>query len=67
MSTNQQIIDRALVEIDVIEAGQSANTTDSADALVDFNNMMAEWRESDRDLNWFPQDDLTATCPIRSI
>jgi len=64
VSTNQQIIDRALIEIDVIEAGESANSTDSADALVDFNNMMAEWRESGRDLNWFSQDTLSETCPI---
>jgi len=64
VSTNQQIIDRALIEIDVIEAGESANATDSASSLADFNNMMAQWRESGRDLNWFPQDTLSETCPI---
>ena len=64
MSTNQQIIDRAAFEIGYIESGDSVGATDSADAMVDLNNMMAEWRESDRDLNWFPQNDLTEVCPI---
>ena len=64
MSTNQQVIDNALFAGGVIEAGASANATDSASALSDFNAMMAEWGQSSKDLNWFPQDDLTATCPI---
>jgi len=62
--TNQQIIDRALVALGVIEAGESANSTDSASSLADLNSMMAEWRESGRDLNWFSQDTLSDTCPI---
>ena len=64
MSTNQQIIDKALSDLGVIESSDSANATDSADALVDLNNMMAEWRISDKDLDWFSQDTLSATIPI---
>lgn len=64
MSTNQSIIDKALSALGVIESSDTADATDSADALVDLNNMMAQWRVSDKDLDWFPQDDLTATIPI---
>ena len=64
MSTNQQIIDRAAFELGYIEAGESVGSTDAADAMVDLNNMMAEWRVSNRDFNFFAQDDLTAVCPI---
>jgi hypothetical protein len=62
--TNQQVIDRAAFELGYIESGESVGATDSADALNDFNSMMALWRVSGRDLNWFSQDDLTAVCPI---
>lgn len=64
MSTNQQYIDRALVEIKVLEKGQSADTTDSATGLAVFNQMMHAWGVSDKDFDWFTQDDLTATTPL---
>jgi len=64
MSTNQEIIDRALSDIGVIEAGDTANATDSADALVVLNNMMAEWKVSGKNLDYFPQDTLSDTIPI---
>ena len=64
MSTNQQVIDRAGYELGKLEKGASMDATDSADAMTDLNNMMAEWRVSDRDFNWFPQDTLSETCPI---
>ena len=64
MSTNQEIIDRAAFELGYIESGSSVGATDSADALTDFNGMMSEWRESDRDFNWFSQDTLSEVCPI---
>lgn len=64
MSTNQNIIDRALYDLGMLDAGESANATDSADALNDLNVMMAANEQQDWNLNWFPQDDLTETCPI---
>lgn len=64
MSTNQEIIDQALQEIGVIEAGESADATDSATALTTLNQMMAAWHQSDKDLSWFPQDTLADTIPI---
>jgi len=64
VSTNQQIIDRALIEASIIESGQSGNAQDSADSMTELNGMMFEWRESGRDINWFSQDTLSETCPI---
>jgi hypothetical protein len=48
----------------VIESGDTANATDSADALVVLNNMMAEWKYSGKNLDYFPQDTLSDTIPI---
>lgn len=62
--TVQATIDKALADLSVIEYSDTANATDSADALVDLNAMMAEWKVSDMDLDYFPQNDLTATMPI---
>ena len=62
--TNQQVIDRALYELGYIEYGAAADATDGADAMKDLNSMMAEWRESDRDINWFFQDTLSEVCPL---
>ena len=64
MSTNQEIIDQALGELGIVEAGDSANTTDSATALNTLNNMMDVWAAGDLDLDWFPADDLTAEAPL---
>ena len=62
--TNQQVIDRAAFELGYTESGASVGATDSADAMTDLNGMMAQWRVSNRDFNWFEQDDLTEVCPI---
>ena len=62
--TNQELINLALAKIGVIEAGDSANATDSSTALGILNRMMAEWRERDMDFNWFTQDTLGDTVPI---
>ena len=64
MSTNQQYIDRALGELELVEAGASADATDSADAMAFMNHMVAGWSVSDIDFNWFPQDTLGDTPPI---
>lgn len=62
--TNQELIDRALIELGVLGKGESADATDSADALAVLNQMMAAWRVSDKDLQFFPQDTLSDTVPI---
>ncbi len=62
--TNQELIDRALIAAGVVEAGDAANATDSADALEMLNEMMAQWNESSKNLNWFTQDTLSETVPV---
>lgn len=64
MATNQAIIDSALGKMGVIEAGETANATDSATALAVLNAMMNEWRNRSMDFNWFNQDTLTDSIPI---
>ena len=64
MATNQTIINEALGKIGVVEAGDSANPTDSATGLRVLNKMMAEWGQRSLDMNWFPQDTLGDTIPI---
>jgi len=62
--TNQELIDRALEKIGVVEKGASGSASESADALLELNEMMEEWRVSAADLNWFTQDTLSDTTPI---
>ncbi len=66
MSTNQEVIDRAAMELGMIEGSASLGSTDSADALAVLNEMMFTWRVSDKDFNWFSQDTLGDTIPIPS-
>ena len=62
--TNQELIDRSFMLLRMIESSDSANATDSADAMSVLNEMMAEWAISSRDFNFFPQDTLSATVPL---
>ena len=64
MTTIQQTADRAGGELGIVEGGDSFSATDSALVMQFLNTMMAQWKYSGRDFNWFPQDDLTATLPI---
>ncbi len=63
MSTIQQTVDRALTSLGMIEAGAAATSQDSTDAMRYLNQMMAVWKTSGRDFNWFPQDALSETLP----
>lgn len=62
--TNQGLINLALGKLGVIEAGETANATDSATCLGVLNRMMAEWRERDMDMDWFTQDTLDDDVPL---
>ena len=64
MATNQNLIDLAGGKLGIVEAGASANATDSATFLGVLNRMLAEWRERSMDLNWFTQDTLADTAPL---
>jgi hypothetical protein len=62
--TIQELINQAFFELEIVEAGSSADATDSADAMTILNQMLAAWKVSYMDLGWFAQDDLTATSPL---
>lgn len=62
--TIQELINAAFLELEIIEAGNDASAADSATAMTILNQMMAAWKVSGRDFNWFAQDDLTATSPL---
>lgn len=61
---NQEIIDKALQELGVLDNGDSATTSDSNDMLDILNGMMLSWVVSDMDVGYAPQDTLSDTCPI---
>ena len=62
--TNQELIDKAGLEIEIIESGNSLDATDSADALDTMNQMISAWSVSDMDMQIPPQDTLGDTIPI---
>lgn len=62
--TNQELINKALATLRVVETGQAASAGDSAIALDALNRMCAEWKNQSKDLNWFPQDTLGDTVPV---
>lgn len=64
MTTIQKTIDRAFGELGIVEGGDAVGATDAAEAMALLNQMMAQWKYSGRDFNWFPQDDLTETLPV---
>lgn len=64
MSTNQQVVTYSMQEINAIYEGQSPTAAQSTDAMNMMNRMLADWAENDMDMNYPPQDTLTATCPI---
>jgi hypothetical protein len=64
MMTNQEWIDAALLELGIIEAGESADTEESATGLRAMNQMMPAMEQGDTNFNWFTQDTLTDIAPI---
>lgn len=64
MATNLDIIKRALSELGLLPQSETPKAAMANDMLTVLNGMMEEWEQMDRDLNWFPQDTLSAVCPI---
>lgn len=64
MSTNLEIITRALQELGVIAIGTSASAQQGELALDYLNMLMAEYDVSDTGVGFAPQDTLSDTCPI---
>lgn len=62
--TVQELIDRALMSIGYLAKGESADATDSADAMEELNFMMQGWNEGGMNFNWFNQDTLGDTVPL---
>ena len=62
--TNNEVIKKALQELGVVGFNGTATASQAQDCLDILNGMMAEWEQQDVDLNWFPQDTLSETCPI---
>ena len=65
MTTNIEIIEDALREINVISEVDTASDEQGSFALRKLNQMMELWKERDIDnLGWYSQSDTTETAPI---
>jgi hypothetical protein len=62
--TNNELIKKALQELGIVAFNGTATASQAQDCLDGLNSMMAEWEQDDLNFNWFPQDTLSATCPI---
>lgn len=64
MSTNLQLINRALREINVIAENEEASSEQGSQCLVKLNNMLEMWKEVDIDFGWYTQSSTTGTAPV---
>ena len=64
MTTNLEIIDDALKDINVLQINDSADGEQGSFCLRRLNQMMEAAKESDFDLGWFSQSATTDTIPI---
>lgn len=64
MSTNLEIIEGALREINVLSEIESASAEQGAFALRKLNQIMDVLKEQDVDFGWFAQTATTDTIPI---
>lgn len=62
--SNLQIITQALRELGLIAENESPTANQGTTGLEYLNQMMAEWTQTDHDLDFAPQDTLSDTCPI---
>lgn len=64
MSTNLEIIEDALRDLNVISEIESASAEQGAFGLRRLNQVMEAWKEQDVDFGWFSQTATTDTAPI---
>jgi hypothetical protein len=64
VTTNIDLIADALRELGVITEIQTPSAEQGEHALRKLNQMMAEWKESGIDLQYFPQTLTSDPCPI---
>jgi hypothetical protein len=62
--TNNQVITRALREINVINEVQSPTAEQGTQALERLNTLMEAWKEDSLDVGYFEQTSTADTCPI---
>lgn len=62
--TLQADIDQACILIGAVDSGNSATTTETADMLTAWNQMMQMWKQDDKDLQWPPQDTVGDSYPL---
>ena len=64
MTTNIQLIEGALREINVISEIDSASAEQGSYGLRKLNQLMEFWKGESIDLKWFAQTSTTATAPV---
>jgi hypothetical protein len=64
MSTNLQLINRALREINVLAENEDASSEQGSQCLVKLNNMMELWKEVGIDYGWYEQSATSGTAPV---
>jgi len=62
--TNIDLITRSLQKLTVISEIETPSAEQGADALMELNQMMAEWEEGGRRLDYFEQSLTSDVCPI---
>ena len=63
-STNLQLINRALREINVIAENEAASSEQGSQCLVKLNNMLELWKEVGIDFGWYEQSSTSGTAPV---
>jgi hypothetical protein len=64
MSTNLELINRALREINVISETEDASTEQGTQCLKKLNNMLELWKENGIDFGWYEQDSTAGDAPV---
>ena len=64
MSTNLELINRALREINVIAENQDASDEQGSQCLVKLNNMLEMWKENGIDFGWYEQSTTSGNAPV---
>lgn len=64
MSTNLELINRALREINVIAENEEASAEQGSQCLAKLNDMCEVWKEVGIDFGWYEQTATSGTAPV---
>lgn len=64
MSTNLDLINRALRELNVIAENQDASSEQGSQCLTKLNNLMEMWKEVNIDFGWYEQSSTSGDAPV---